>query len=103
MLCMTSTCRFAQFTFGELLRAWRRNQGLSQGDFGALLIPKATQSAVSYWENGTRCPSFKFLGQILVITGIPAQLVVAPAPSAVSPSPGEGGRGGGRGGQGVRG
>lgn len=79
MLCMTSTCRFAQFTFGELLRAWRRNRGLSQGDFGALLIPKATQSAVSYWENGVRCPSFKFLGQILVLTGIPAQLLVAPA------------------------
>ena len=66
----------SQATFGELLRRWRRNRGLSQGDFGELLHPKARHSTVSCWENGIRRPSWKFLGQILAITGIPADLAL---------------------------
>jgi transcriptional regulator with XRE-family HTH domain len=73
---MTTATLRTQSTFGELLRRWRRHRGLSQGDFGQLLDPKARHSTVSCWENGVRRPSWKFLGQIVVITGIPADLAL---------------------------
>ena len=63
-------------TFGELLRRWRRNQGLSQQDFGRLLHPPARHSTVSCWEAGIRRPSWRSLGQIVSITGIPVHLAL---------------------------
>ena len=75
-------------TFGELLRCWRRKQGLSQGGFGELLAPKARHSTVSCWESGARAPSRKYLGQIVAITGIPALLVLGSpggSPAEVGP------------------
>jgi transcriptional regulator with XRE-family HTH domain len=63
-------------TFGELLRRWRHNQGLTQEDFGQLLDPKARHSTVSCWEAGIRRPSWRFLGQIVSITGISADLAL---------------------------
>ncbi len=65
-----------QETFGRLLRDWRRKQGLSQGDFGQLLDPKARHSTVSCWEKGIRLPSRRFLGQIVALTGIAAELAL---------------------------
>jgi len=73
---MTTDPISTQATFGELLRRWRRTRGLSQGDFGELLHPKARHSTVSCWENGVRRPSWKFLRQIVSITGIPADLAL---------------------------
>ncbi len=78
----------AATTFGELLRRWRRKQGLSQVGFGELLAPKARHSTVSCWESGARVPSRKYLGQIVAITGIPALLALGTpggAPAEVSP------------------
>jgi transcriptional regulator with XRE-family HTH domain len=69
---MTTETTSPPETFGELLRRWRRDQGLSQGGFGELLEPKARHSTVSCWEAGIRRPSWKFLRQIVAITGIPA-------------------------------
>jgi transcriptional regulator with XRE-family HTH domain len=63
-------------TFGELLRRWRRSCGLSQSEFGQLLDPKAGASSVSCWENDIRRPSWRFLGQIVSITGIPANFAL---------------------------
>jgi len=63
-------------TFGEQLRTWRLDQGLSQEDFGELLDPKVRPSTVCCWENDVRCPSWRFLGQILALTGIPADLAL---------------------------
>jgi transcriptional regulator with XRE-family HTH domain len=69
-------------TFGELLRRWRREHGLSQARFGQLLEPKARHSTVSCWEAGIRRPCWRFLGQIVAITGIPSHLALgAPAGS----------------------
>ena len=65
-----------QATFGELLRRWRRMRGLSQGDLGELLKPKARCSTVSCWENDIRLPSRRYLSQIVVLTGIPADLAI---------------------------
>ena len=65
-----------QATFGELVRRWRRKEGLNQGDFGSLLEPKASHSTVSSWENGVRLPSLRYLTQIVVLTGIPADLAL---------------------------
>jgi transcriptional regulator with XRE-family HTH domain len=73
---MTTTPLSTQATFSELLRRWRRNQGLSQRDFGELLDPKVRHSTVSCWESDVRRPSLKFLGQIVAITGIPAHLAL---------------------------
>lgn len=73
---MTTNTLSPQATFGELLRRWRRNRRLSQEDFGQLLEPKAQASTVSCWENGIRHPSWRFLGQIVAITGIPAHLAL---------------------------
>jgi transcriptional regulator with XRE-family HTH domain len=92
---MTTKCISRRARFGDLLRRWRSQRGISQGAFGKLLQPHARRSTVSCWEKGIRRPSFKFLGQILIITGIPAHLALA-AP----PSPREGGRRGGRGARG---
>jgi transcriptional regulator with XRE-family HTH domain len=66
-----------QATFGELLRRWRRSQGLKQGDLGKLLEPKARTSTISCWENDVRRPSRRYLSQIVVLTGIPADLAIA--------------------------
>ena len=63
-------------TFGELLRRWRRSQGLKQGELGRLLQPKARTSTVSCWENDVRRPSRKYLSQIVALTGIPADLAL---------------------------
>ena len=73
---MTSESLSTQGTFGELLRRWRRKRRLSQGSFGQLLDPKARHSTVSCWETGLRRPSWKYLGQIVSITGIPAHLAL---------------------------
>ena len=73
---MTTHTLSTQATFSELLRRWRRNQGLSQGDFGELLDPKVRHSTVSCWETDARRPSLKYLGQIVAITGIPAHLAL---------------------------
>jgi transcriptional regulator with XRE-family HTH domain len=62
--------------FGQLLRRWRRDRGLSQRDFGELLDPKVRHSTVSCWETDVRCPSLVFLRQIVAITGIPADLAL---------------------------
>ncbi len=75
VLCMTIDCLCTQASFGELLRRWRRNRGLSQGDLGKLLAPEVRHSTVSCWEKASR-PSWKFLGQIVSITGIPAHLAL---------------------------
>jgi hypothetical protein len=50
--------------------------GLSQGDLGELLAPKAQPSTVSCWENDIRRPSHRYLTQIVVLTGIPADLAL---------------------------
>ena len=73
---MTTDCLCTQATFGELLRRWRRTRGLSQRDLGKLLAPEVRSSTVSCWENGVRHPSWKYLGQIVSITGIPARLAL---------------------------
>jgi len=75
---MTFKCISTQAPFGELIRRWRGQRGMSQGDFGKLLDPHARRSTVCCWEKGSRRPSFKFLGQILIITGIPAHFALAP-------------------------
>ena len=67
---------FPPATFGELLRRWRRRQGLSQSDLGKLFEPKARVSTVSCWENDLRRPSRRYLNQIVVLTGIPADLAI---------------------------
>jgi transcriptional regulator with XRE-family HTH domain len=77
---MTTETTSSPETFGELLRRWRRDQGLSQSGFGELLEPKARHSTVSCWEAGIRRPSWKFLGQIVSITGIPAHCVLGVHP-----------------------
>lgn len=63
-------------TFGELLRRWRRSQGLKQIELGRLLKPKARAATVSCWENGLRRPSRKYISQIVDLTGIPAGLAL---------------------------
>jgi transcriptional regulator with XRE-family HTH domain len=73
---MTSKSPPTQATFGELLRRWRCNRGLSQENFGDLLEPKAQHSTVCCWEAGLRRPSWKFLAQIVSITGIPADMAL---------------------------
>lgn len=65
-----------QATFGELLRRWRRSQGLKQGELGKLLQPRARTSTVSCWENDVRRPSRRYLSQIVALTGIPADLAL---------------------------
>ena len=65
-----------QGTFGELLRRWRRRQGLSQGELGKLLVPRARCSTVSCWENDVRLPCRRYLSQIVALTGIPADLAI---------------------------
>ena len=62
--------------FGKKLRRWRLAHGLSQRAFGALLRPKARHSTVSCWESGFRRPSLRFLGQIVALTGIPAEVAL---------------------------
>lgn len=69
-----------QATFGELLRRWRRSQGLSQSDLGTLLEPAVHHATVSCWENGVNLPSHKYLSQILALTGIPADLALGLPP-----------------------
>ena len=73
---------FTQATFGELLRRWRRGQGLKQDDLGRLLVPKARTSTVSCWENDLRIPSRRYMSQIVVLTGIPADVVLGVATTA---------------------
>jgi DNA-binding transcriptional regulator YiaG len=73
---MTTETLSTRATFSELLRRWRRNQGLRQGDFGELLNPKVRHSTVCCWENEHRRPSLKYLAQIVAITGIPAHLAL---------------------------
>lgn len=73
---MTTPQFDTQATFGELLRRWRRAQRLTQRDFGALLTPVVEPATVSCWENDARCPSVKFLGQILTLTQIPAHIAL---------------------------
>jgi transcriptional regulator with XRE-family HTH domain len=70
------TTETPQATFSELLRDWRRNQGLRQSDFGELLNPKVQPSTVCCWERDVRRPSLKYLAQIVAITGIPARLAL---------------------------
>jgi transcriptional regulator with XRE-family HTH domain len=73
-------------TFGEHLRLWRFAQNLSQTAFGERLHPKAHPATVSNWENGTRFPSKKYLGQIVALTGIPAHLALGiPESSSLEP------------------
>jgi transcriptional regulator with XRE-family HTH domain len=62
--------------FGDLLWLWRLKRGLSQTAFGALLVPKAGPATVSCWERGIRRPSWKFLVQIVSITGIPVHIAL---------------------------
>lgn len=64
-------------TFGELLRRWRRRKGLSQGDLGKLLQPRARHSTISCWENDVRVPSRRYLSQIVDLTGIPSDIALA--------------------------
>ena len=66
-----------QATFGELLRRWRRRRGLSQGDLGKLLKPRARHSTISCWENDVRVPSRKYLSQIVDLTGIASDIAIA--------------------------
>lgn len=66
--------------FGPALRAWRRQQGLSQGELGHLLAPQVKPSTVSCWESGTRHPARKFLGQLIALTGISADLALGGKP-----------------------
>lgn len=73
---MTLNTPAMQATFGELLRRWRRNRGLSQRDFAELIRPKVHAVTVSCWENDVRCPSLKHLRQIIAITGIPVHLAL---------------------------
>lgn len=72
----TSLPPFPQATFGELLRRWRRQQGLKQSDLGKLLEPKARVSTVSCWENDIRRPARRYLSQLVGLTGIPFDLVI---------------------------
>ena len=76
MRAIPSPRPLAQATFGELLRRWRRKRGLSQGDLGKLLVPKARPSTVCCWENDVHIPSYKYLTQIVVLTGIPVDLAL---------------------------
>ena len=74
---MTTPCAHLKpATFGELLRYWRRDRGLSQSDLGELLEPKARHSTVSCWENDIRIPCRRYLSQIVFLTGIPADLAI---------------------------
>lgn len=73
---MTTETLSPQATFSELLRRWRRNQGLRQGDFGELLNPRVRPSTVCCWERNVRRPSLKYLAQIVAITGIPPSLAL---------------------------
>ena len=73
-MATTTSYQVWQATFGELLRRWRRSQGLKQIELGRLLNPKARTSTVSCWENDIRRPSRKYLSQIVDLTGIPAEL-----------------------------
>lgn len=70
------TSETSQATFSELLRDWRRNQGLRQTDFGELLHPKVQPSTVCCWERDVRRPSLKYLAQIVAITGISPSLAL---------------------------
>jgi transcriptional regulator with XRE-family HTH domain len=70
------TSETPQATFSELLRDWRRNQGLRQTDFGELLNPKVQPSTVCCWERDVRRPSLKYLAQIVAITGISPSLAL---------------------------
>lgn len=70
----------SQATFGELLRRWRRVRRLSQGGLGALLVPTVHHTTVSCWESDSNLPSHKYLNQILVLTGIPADLALGLPP-----------------------
>jgi transcriptional regulator with XRE-family HTH domain len=73
---MTTRPLSTQTAFSELLRRWRRSQGLRQKDFGELLNPKVQPSTVCCWERDVRRPSSRYLGQIVAITGIPAHLAL---------------------------
>jgi len=70
------TSETPQATFSELLRDWRRTQGLRQTDFGELLNPKVQPSTVCCWERDVRRPSLKYLAQIVAITGISPSLAL---------------------------
>jgi transcriptional regulator with XRE-family HTH domain len=69
-----------QASFGELLRRWRRSQGLKQIELGRLLRPRARAATVSCWENDLRRPSRKYIRQIIDLTGIPADLALGVPP-----------------------
>lgn len=71
-----ATTNLTQATFGELLRRWRRSQGLQQIELGRLMKPKARAATVSCWENDIRRPSRKYLSQIVELTGIPVDLAL---------------------------
>jgi transcriptional regulator with XRE-family HTH domain len=73
---MTTESPAHQPSFGESLRSWRLERRLTQRAFGDLFVPHVRHSTVSCWEQGLRRPSWKFLGQIVAITGIPAHLVL---------------------------
>lgn len=75
-LMTTQQLPMTQATFGELLRRWRRRRGLSQGELGELLVPRARCSTVSCWENDLRLPCRRYLSQIVALTGIPADLAI---------------------------
>lgn len=75
-MAINTSQKLLQATFGELLRRWRRSQGLKQIDLGRLLRPKARTSTVSCWENDIRRPSRRYLGQLVDLTGIPAELAL---------------------------
>jgi len=77
MLLMTT--ELTQMPFGDSLRRWRQNQRLSQAGFGELLAPKVRHSTVSCWEKGLRRPSWRFLAQILAITGISPNVALGTA------------------------
>lgn len=73
---MTTEHHSTSATFSELLRRWRRKRGLSQRSFGELLKPQVQRSTVSCWETNVCRPSLRFLGQIVALTGIPAQVAL---------------------------
>lgn len=78
---MTTDClRPHQESFGGALRCWRQQRGLSQEELGQLLVPQMKQSTVSCWENGLRFPARKVLGQIVALTGMPADLALGGKP-----------------------
>jgi transcriptional regulator with XRE-family HTH domain len=79
-MATTTSPMMLQASFGELLRRWRRSQGLKQIELGRLLKPRARAATVSCWENGIRRPSRKYISQIVDLTGIPADFVLGVPP-----------------------